>query len=493
MKTNFLNLSPMKTRNFFSKNFLAALLLGLLPLLSVAQLQTQHRDTPEFHGVEAAGIFTVYISQGDAFSVVVEAMEEHIAEIETSVKNGILSIEYKGRARDLGQLNAYVSAPEYSRLTAAGAVTLRGENLIQSPELVVRVVGASNIHLEVDTEHLSTSILGASNANYSGKATHHKVNVTGASVLRAYDLETQSTEASVAGASTLRVHAIGHLKATASGTSTISYKEAPLSQDFRASGMASIRGANGTVVKRAEEPDTVRVRVGGREIIMTDNAITTRHRSKRPFKGNWGGFELGINGYLTPDGSLSLPAEYDFMDLRYEKSIAVNFNFLQQNFSIVQNRLGLVSGLGISYNNYRFSDSRLVPIRTPEGIVPLEPDPDFGYRKSKLTVMYLNVPLLMEFQVPRASHRPGFHLSGGINAGLRLRSHTKQVYSSNGKRNKDKNFDDFHLNPFRIDATARIGWGRVNLFATYSLNSLFKDDKGPELYPFSVGMRLIRW
>jgi hypothetical protein len=483
----------MKTRNFFSKNLMMALLMGLLPLISVAQLQTQHRDTPVFDGVEATGMFTVFISQGDAFSVVVEAKEEHLDQIETSVKNGLLSIEYTGRTRDLGQLNAYVSAPEFTRLSAAGAVTLRGENPIHSPELVVRAVGASNVFLEVKTELLSTTILGASNATYNGNATHHKVNVSGASVLRAYDLETQSTEATVAGASTARVHATSHLKATASGTSTITFKETPLSQEFRASGMSSIRGANGATVRRTEDVDTVRVRVGGREIIMTDDGITTHRRTKRPFKGNWGGFELGINGYLTPDGSLTLPSDYEFMDLRYEKSIAVNFNFLQQNFSIVENRLGLVSGLGISYNNYRFSDSRMVPIRTPDGIEQLEPNPDFGYRKSKLTLMYLNVPLLMEFQVPRASHRPGFHLSGGINAGLRLRSHTKQVYSSNGRRNKDKNFDDFHLNPFRIDATARIGWGRINLFGTYSLNTLFKDDKGPELHPFSVGMRLISW
>jgi hypothetical protein len=56
-----------------------------------------------------------------------------------------------------------------------------------------------------------------------------------------------------------------------------------------------------------------------------------------------------------------------------------------------------------------------------------------------------------------------------------------------------KNRDDFHLHPFKMDATARIGWGWINLFGTYSLTSLFKEDKYPELYPFTAGITLTGW
>jgi hypothetical protein len=69
----------------------------------------------------------------------------------------------------------------------------------------------------------------------------------------------------------------------------------------------------------------------------------------------------------------------------------------------------------------------------------------------------------------------------------------KYVTDENGKKRKEKNNHDFHVPPFRFDLTGRIGWGRVNLFATYALNNLFKDDKGPELVPFSVGIRLVNF
>jgi len=101
--------------------------------------------------------------------------------------------------------------------------------------------------------------------------------------------------------------------------------------------------------------------------------------------------------------------------------------------------------------------------------------------------------------------------------GLRIASHTKTYFDEQNKEyylskynpktdnyedvwktvspghEKLKDHDDFFLNPFRFDATLRIGWGLINLFGTYSVSTLFKKDKGPELYPFSVGLTLAGW
>jgi hypothetical protein len=36
--------------------------------------------------------------------------------------------------------------------------------------------------------------------------------------------------------------------------------------------------------------------------------------------------------------------------------------------------------------------------------------------------------------------------------------------------------------------TARVGYKEVAIFANYYMTSLFKPDRGPELYPFSIGL-----
>lgn len=40
----------------------------------------------------------------------------------------------------------------------------------------------------------------------------------------------------------------------------------------------------------------------------------------------------------------------------------------------------------------------------------------------------------------------------------------------------------------RFDLTARVNFGDLGLFVNYSLTPLFKDGKGPELYPMMVGI-----
>ena len=57
-------------------------------------------------------------------------------------------------------------------------------------------------------------------------------------------------------------------------------------------------------------------------------------------------------------------------------------------------------------------------------------------------------------------------------------------------RPENRFFVYFYMNPFKLDAIAKIGWGVLNLYATYSLTPMFQKNKGPELYPFAIGISL---
>ena len=75
--------------------------------------------------------------------------------------------------------------------------------------------------------------------------------------------------------------------------------------------------------------------------------------------------------------------------------------------------------------------------------------------------------------------------------GYRLGSKTKQKYEENDKTQKVKDRNDYNLNDFRLNAVVRLGYGDFTVFASYSLTELFEDNKGPELYPFTVGISLV--
>lgn len=492
MKTIHFKLSVMKTRAFTNILLLSAM---ILPLGLSGQTQQEVREVPAFSGVSISGVIELTVTQGDAFNVTVEAEEGLLPDIETRVNKDILEISFKGRQRKAGDLKVYVTAPVFSSLEAKDAGSVKGTNTLSSPSVSLLGSGAASFNLDVDTELLTTVLSGASNVILRGRATKHMLSASGACMVKAYELDTEVSNIVATGASSVMASVQSSINIDAGGASNVSYRGEPLNREVKVTGMSNITAVDGDMTTDAKaETDTVVVRVGQREIRVVEGSNIkikeSKERRYRNFRDNWTGLELGINGYLSPDNKIELQEEAELLDLNYGKSIAVNLNLWQQNLVLIRGHLGFVTGLGVSWNNYRFNDKNVTLEKGPQELIIHDVSP-YDYKKNKLTVSYLNVPLLLEFQTPGHNQASRFHLSGGINVGLRLGSHTKQMVFIDGEREKFKEHKDFYINPFRYDATARVGWGRINLFASYALNTLFRDGKGPELTPFTAGLRIV--
>ena len=256
--------------------------------------------------------------------------------------------------------------------------------------------------------------------------------------------------------------------------------------------------------------DTTSVRIGRRQIRIINGWHGTRvqivradpwlPRGKRKglkkegkFRGHWVGVDVGINGFDDEKYDAYSDSYGKFMALNMAKSISVNINLLQYDISLQQKRntIGLLTGLGLEWNNYRFDRDVTIREGADQIIEPVILDSDWRVKKSKLTDLYLTVPLLLEVQIPVRYQWRRIHLSVGMVGGMRLASHTKIKYKNNGNTRKDKDHDDFSINTFRYAGYVRVGYECINLFASYSFTPLFKDNKGPELTPYSMGITLI--
>lgn len=205
---------------------------------------------------------------------------------------------------------------------------------------------------------------------------------------------------------------------------------------------------------------------------------------KRNFQPHWAGFSLGLNNYLGADFNSSIPKNAEGLKVNTNKSLEVNLNLFQIGLPIVKHRLGLVSGLGFKWNNYKFRNTQ-IRLHSDSSYLYYSIDTTNNYVKSKLTVSYIHVPLLLEFQIP--INNDEFYFATGIEAGLKLEAHTK-MKTNNKKKYKDKN--DFHVSPYTISTILRLGYGSFGLYASYSWQSLFQKNEGPELYPYSIGFTL---
>jgi hypothetical protein len=263
--------------------------------------------------------------------------------------------------------------------------------------------------------------------------------------------------------------------------------------------------------------DSTVIRLGKHKFVVDKRGNTRFYKIyRKKFNGHWGGIDIGINAYLTPNFSMNFPSDYDYLDLKLGKSIRVDLNIFEQNIPLSKNnKWGFITGIGFELRNYRFDKN-----------IYLDPDQDVikGYyietgvkvEKHKLTADYLTIPFIFEYQTNAYNNKNSFHVSLGMVLGLRIGSKTKMVFAEENityKIYEDedrlaeattspittpntetvKNHASYHLNPIKTDVMFRIGWGRLNFYATYSLNTLFKSDEGPELHPVSFGITLLKW
>ncbi len=254
-----------------------------------------------------------------------------------------------------------------------------------------------------------------------------------------------------------------------------------------------VRLGDSNILEVFEDPDSTRIRVGDKEISIIEKDNNTKihlgdvDEGKKgghgKFRGHWAGFEWGINSLASRDD------EDSFMDLITDRSWCINLNFAQYSLGFNSSQVGMLIGMGLTFNNYYFDNDNTIA-EVDDYVVPVYLD-GATLVKSKLTTTYIRIPLLMEVQFPGSSARSHrIYLTAGLLAGLKLGSHTKVVYDDENGKTKDKDNDDFNISPFTFGVTARIGFHNISLFGDYNFTPMFIKDKGPEMYPFSMGLAL---
>jgi len=213
-----------------------------------------------------------------------------------------------------------------------------------------------------------------------------------------------------------------------------------------------------------------------------DNDDNTKYSS--PFKANWTGIELGINT-LFNGKDFNMAPQYSELEINYGRSWFVNINLLQYSVELVDDHVGLVTGLGFQFRNYRFLNSNLT-FADNDSLIPIL-DTSYKYIKSKLQTSHLRVPLFVQFDLPEKDH---FHIMVGVIGDILIGSHTKQVYYTDGSKNKSviKNHNLRFMNFFNYSLSFRIGFDSISIFAEYGMAPIFNKYRGPEVFPVNFGV-----
>ncbi|MBK9176368.1 MAG: hypothetical protein IPM46_08510 [Flavobacteriales bacterium] len=255
-------------------------------------------------------------------------------------------------------------------------------------------------------------------------------------------------------------------------------------------------------------------RIWASETDSIAEVIKERRTERRNMFTYWSGIDVGVNTLIDEGGSPDLSGNAEFMEIDNARSRFLSINLMEQKIEFGTHHVGLLTGLGWEFVNYRLKNNVTLAYDADSvyGVEMETPD----LRKNKLRQMGIRVPLMLEFNTKRAamptdadvramradttravakrfrhSRKNNFHLAMGVVGSWYFDSMYKQKWTEDGEQRKARDKGDYLLLPYRAAASVRLGFGAWNLFAEYSLTPLFKEGKGPELTPVTVGLTII--
>ena len=174
------------------------------------------------------------------------------------------------------------------------------------------------------------------------------------------------------------------------------------------------------------------------------------------------------------------------------KGVGRGFNaYLCYDFPIKKSNFSFAAGIGVATTNIYLDNQEMVTTDTGTlgdavRFVPETKD----YSKYKIEATYLEAPFELRYFGNKVNRSKGFKAAIGMRAGMLVGAHTKGVLTIDDNKTAEKIDTKRYLDKWRFSGTVRVGYGNFTAFASYDFGSVFKEDQGPDIRPFSVGLCL---
>ena len=258
------------------------------------------------------------------------------------------------------------------------------------------------------------------------------------------------------------------------------------------------------------ESDTTKIDFGNSELIIVDHSDSSSD-TLEIFEGDddesceelssWGGIDMGINVWMTPDQSTDFDGDDKWLQQNYGKSFSWDLNLIEKKIRIVDEYVGIVTGLGLSYKSYGLADSIAVMNKytymndnnefvTIDSTFGASVGNAYAFTKNKFRTSSLKMPLLLQINTSKDSDK-NFHVAGGVIGGWNFSTVVKQEYEFEGQQIETRIKNGYNTRSFTLDAHARIGFKNFTVFATYGLTPFFDDNQGPDIRTATIGVQLL--
>ncbi|MES2634278.1 MAG: head GIN domain-containing protein [Pseudomonadota bacterium] len=188
-------------------------------------VKKQERSVGAFRGVELSMAADVEVRLGAVDSVSIEADENLLPLVESSVAKGTLRLKpiRKNLRLDGRTLKIVVTAKEIHELGVSGAGNITATGL-KSPRLELEIAGSGTIDAkQVQTDVLEVSIGGSGTIKVGGTTRQFTAEIAGSGDIEAQQLKADEAKVSIAGSGNASLWPVSSLKASIAGSGDVEY------------------------------------------------------------------------------------------------------------------------------------------------------------------------------------------------------------------------------------------------------------------------------
>ena len=185
------------------------------------------RPLESFSGIELKSAANVYVTQGDVQEVRVEAEDNLLGKINTTVKNNSLVIDDEDNIKYTKPVTIYITVKDLCllELTGSGNIVTRSQFLCDF--MNIKLSGSGDIRVMVNRKSLKANLSGSGNLVLNGSSAETYYRISGSGNINAHELNCFSSAVAISGSGTSTVDVKNDLNVTITGSGNVHYVQEP--------------------------------------------------------------------------------------------------------------------------------------------------------------------------------------------------------------------------------------------------------------------------
>jgi len=203
-------------------------------------ISTSERNVSTFKKIRCSGSYDVELTQGSSSSLKIKTDGNILSYIVTDVDGDELNIHTKEgvNLHSSNKIKLYITTDKLEGFKLAGSGNVTTTNKFSGGDhLDLDISGSGNLHFDVNTPSIQSSISGTGDIYISGETKDSKIEIAGSGNYHAEDLKAENATVRIAGSGDARLFAEHALDINIAGVGSVYYKgNASVSQNIAGSG-----------------------------------------------------------------------------------------------------------------------------------------------------------------------------------------------------------------------------------------------------------------